>query len=89
MSKQNDIPQVKDEDQYEALRDKGYNKETAAKIANSDSSGQPTDRPNAYEDWSKEQLLERAKELDLEGRSDMDKPELIAALRGMRYGDQG
>lgn len=83
------MPHIKNEEQYEALRDKGYNKETAARIANSDSSGQPTDRPNAYEDWTKEQLLERAKELDLEGRSDMDKPELVAALRGMRYGDQG
>jgi len=85
----NDIPQVKNEDQYEALRDKGYNKEVAARIANTDSSGQPTDRPNAYEDWTKEQLLERAKDLDLDDRSDMEKPELIAALRGKRYGDQG
>lgn len=84
-----DRPSIKNDDQYEALRDKGYNKQTAAKIANSDSSGQPTDRPNSYEDWSKEQLYERAKELDLEHRSDMDKPELIAALRGKRYGDQG
>ncbi|MCA9275855.1 MAG: hypothetical protein KDA29_07510 [Phycisphaerales bacterium] len=82
------MPHIKNEEQYEALRDKGYNKETAARIANSDSSGQPTDRPNAYEDWTKEQLLERAKELDLEGRSDMDKQALIAALRGSRYGDQ-
>lgn len=84
-----DRPTIENDEQYEALRDKGYNKETAARIANSDSSGQPTDRPNSYEDWTKEQLLERAKELDLEGRSDMDKPELIAALRGKRYGDQG
>ncbi len=85
----NNIPQIKNEKQYEALRDKGYNKETAARIANSDSSAQPTDRPNSYEDWTMEQLYERASELDLEGRSDMDKPELIAALRGKRYGDQG
>ncbi len=84
-----DRPTIENDAQYEALRDKGYNKETAARIANSDSSGQPTNRPNSYDDWSKEQLLERAKELDLEGRSDMDKPELIAALRGKRYGDQG
>lgn len=87
MSDQN-RPSIKDDVQYEALRDKGYNKQTAARIANADSSAQPTDRPNAYEDWSKEELYERAKDLDLEGRSDMDKPALIAALRGKRYGDQ-
>lgn len=84
-----EMPSIKNEDQYKALRDKGYNKQTAARIANSDQSGQSTDRPNAYEDWTKEQLYEKAAELDLEGRSDMDKPALIAALRGKRYGDQG
>jgi hemerythrin superfamily protein len=36
---------------------------------------------HAYEDWTVEQLRERAAELDLEGRSSMDKAELIAALR--------
>lgn len=28
-------PQIKDKDQYEALRDKGYSKEKSARIANS------------------------------------------------------
>jgi hypothetical protein len=36
---------------------------------------------HAYEDWTVEQLRERAAEVDLEGRSTMDKAELIAALR--------
>jgi hypothetical protein len=36
---------------------------------------------HAYEDWTVEQLRERAAEVDLEGRSSMDKAELIAALR--------
>lgn len=82
------MPHIENEDQYEALRDKGYNKQTAARIANSDQHGQGSDRPNAYEDWTKEELYKKAAELDLEGRSDMDKPALIAALRGKRYGDQ-
>ena len=34
-----------------------------------------------YEQWTKAQLLDRAKELDIEGRSGMSKGELIAALR--------
>ena len=34
-----------------------------------------------YEEWTKDELYDRAQELDIEGRSDMDKDELIAALR--------
>lgn len=34
-----DIPSIKNEDQYEALRDKGYSKQKAARIANSPNSG--------------------------------------------------
>jgi Rho termination factor-like protein len=41
----------------------------------------PTDR-RTYEDRSIEELRERARELDIEGRSAMSKDELIAALRG-------
>jgi hypothetical protein len=36
---------------------------------------------HAYEDWTVEQLRDRAAEIDIEGRSSMDKAELIAALR--------
>ena len=35
----------------------------------------------SYEDWTKEELYDRAQELDVEGRSDMTKDELIDALR--------
>lgn len=36
---------------------------------------------HAYEDWTVEQLRERAGEVDIEGRASMNKAELIAALR--------
>lgn len=39
-------------------------------------------RPSgAYANWSKEELYERAQELDIEGRSSMTKKELVTALR--------
>jgi hypothetical protein len=35
----------------------------------------------AYEDWTKEELLDKARDVGIEGRSDMTKEELIEALR--------
>jgi hypothetical protein len=77
-------PSVKNDRQYEALRDDGYSKETAARIANSPGAGKRGGESGSYDDWSKEDLYERAKELDIEGRSDMTKSELIEALRNSR-----
>lgn len=82
------MPSIKDEETYEALRDKGYGKSKSARIANA----QANDRQNpsvkggkapAYEEWTKDDLMERARELDVPGRSDMTKDELIDALRSM------
>ena len=75
---------VKDDEQYEALRDEGYDKSTAAAIANSDNASERGGTSPAYEDWSKDELYERAQELDIDGRSDMTKDELIDALRDSR-----
>ena len=79
-------PSIKDNDTYEALRDQGASKEKAARIANAQASDDrnPSEkgwRASAYEDWSKDELYERAQELEIDGRSDMSKPELIEALR--------
>jgi len=76
-------PQIKDDEQYETLREKGMSKEKAARIANTDRSeaGRRGGHTPKYEDWSKEDLYERAKEIGIEGRSGMDKKELISALR--------
>lgn len=40
-----------------------------------------TDEVGPYETWTKEDLYERAQELDIEGRSTMTKQELIRTLR--------
>ncbi len=76
-------PSVKDPEQYEALRDQGASKEKAARIANSprSSTGRKGGKAGAYEDWTKEDLEKRAAEIGIEGRSKMNKGELIDALR--------
>lgn len=76
--------QVKDDEQYEALKREGASKEKAARIANDSSrsrTGQKGGLSQSYDDWSKEQLLNKAEEVGIEGRSDMDKDELKSALR--------
>ncbi len=76
---------VKDDKTYEALRDEGASKEKAARIANAKSGGgkpsQKGGKASKYEDQTKEQLQKRAAEIGIEGRSKMDKGELIDALR--------
>lgn len=75
--------QIKDDEQYEALRREGASKEKAARIANTNrkSAGKRGGKSPAYEDWTKDDLYDRAKEIGIEGRSGMDKTELIHALR--------
>jgi hypothetical protein len=76
-------PSVKDDEQYEKLRQKGESKEKAARIANTGRSkaGRRGGKSGSYEDWSKQDLQERAREIGIEGRSNMNKGELIDALR--------
>lgn len=80
-------PSVKDDDTYEALRREGNSKEKSARIANAaanasrSSVGTKGGRSPSYDDWTKDDLLKRARELDIEGRSSMSKSQLIDALR--------
>ncbi len=76
-------PSIKDDEQYEALREKGYSKEKAARIANApDAEERGGHAKKPYESWTKEELYSKAQEVGIEGRSDMTKDELIDALRG-------
>ncbi|WP_319231623.1 Rho termination factor N-terminal domain-containing protein [Draconibacterium orientale] len=81
MAKKNNIPQVKNEEQYEALRDKGYSKQKSARIANTPDSGTKGGRSSKYEERTKQELYEKAQQVGIKGRSKMNKDELIEALR--------
>ena len=80
-------PSVKDDEMYEALRREGNSKEKAARIANAAAKssrsavGRKGGEHGSYDDWAVDELRERARELDVEGRSTMTKNELIEALR--------
>lgn len=80
-------PSVKDAELYEALREDGASKEKAARIANAAANtsrsaiGRKGANAKDYDERSKAELLERAKELDITGRSRMSKSDLIEALR--------
>jgi hypothetical protein len=76
-------PQIKDDEQYEALRRQGAGREKAARIANTGckAAGRRGGKAPAYEEWSKDELYQRAKELEIERRSGMSKGELVDALR--------
>lgn len=76
-------PSIKDDRQYEALREQGMSKEKAARIANTprDEASKRGGESPPYEEWTVEDLRDRAAEIGIEGRSDMDKDDLIDALR--------
>ena len=82
-----DQPLLKDQDLYEKLRDEGNSKEKAARISNAAANqgrseiGKKGGESPSYEEWTVDELTDRAKELGIEGYSKMKKDELIGTLR--------
>lgn len=78
---------IKDEKQYKALRREGASKEKAARISNASSNtsrsstGRKGGKSGSYDDWTKADLMKKAREIGIEGRSSMSKSELASALR--------
>ncbi|AVP68943.1 Rho termination factor [Rhodococcus hoagii] len=78
---------IKDEKQYEKLREKGASKEKAARIANASADrgrsdvGRKGGKSQSYEDWTVDELKKRAKEIGLSGYSSKRKADLISELR--------
>lgn len=79
--------QIKDEKTYRKLREQGESQEKAARIANAAAGssrkqvGKRGGKSPSYADWSKDDLVKRAREIGIKGRSTMTKSELIKALR--------
>jgi hypothetical protein len=74
-------PQIKNDKLYEALRNDGASKEKAARIANAKEAGALAKGGTHLENRSKDELYDEAKEIGIEGRSKMDKEELVDAIR--------
>jgi hypothetical protein len=72
------MAKIKNIPQYEALRDKGMSKEKAARIANTD---RPEYNSKPYEERTKAELYQKAKEIGIPKISKMNKAMLIRALR--------
>lgn len=83
MAAKNHGPQIKDDERYEALRREGASKEKAARIANTPAkeAGKRGGESSPYEEWTKDDLDDRAKEIGIKGYSKMSKDELINKLR--------
>lgn len=78
---------IKDEELYEKLREEGNSKQKSARIANAaardgrEELGERGGKSGAYDDWTVDELKQRAKEIGLSGYSDLKKDELIGKLR--------
>jgi hypothetical protein len=78
---------IKDEKVYKELRKDGASKEKAARIANASARdgrsavGKRGGKAGDYEDMTKDELLQRARKVGIDGRSKMNKSQLIKALR--------
>jgi hypothetical protein len=78
---------IKDDKTYKKVRESGASKEKAARVANA-AAGQGRKKvakkggkASKYDDMKKDELLGRAKEVGIKGRSKMSKKDLVKALR--------
>lgn len=77
--------QIKNDKAYEAMRKKGMSKNKAARVSNAQAASKKTSvkggKAPSYEESTKDELLAKARKVGIEGRSRMNKRQLVKALR--------
>jgi hypothetical protein len=79
--------QIKDKKLYRELRTRGESKTNSARIAKAPAlsarskAAAKGGKHGTYDNWTKNDLLKRAKKVGIKGRSSMKKNQLITALR--------
>jgi hypothetical protein len=87
MPRRDPRPSIKDKNMYEAIRDDGASKEKAARISNAAAAssrstvGRRGGTSHDYDERTKDELMKRARDIGIKGRSSMSKKQLIDALR--------
>jgi hypothetical protein len=67
------------------MRSSGMSKGKAARTSNAGKGAlRKGGKQPSYDDWSKDDLMKRARDLDIPGRSSMNKSQLVKALRSSR-----
>lgn len=85
--------QIKDEKTYQKLRDEGESINKSARIANAAAAssrgkiGRKGGKSGSYDDLTRQDLIQRAREIGIKGRSTMTKAELgaLAAEAGTSW----
>ena len=78
---------IGDDELYEKVREQGGSREKAARIANAAANtsrkavSRKGGKSGSYEDWTVDELRKRASEIGIDGRSKMNKSQLMKALR--------
>lgn len=82
MADEPESDQVENPEEYEERREQGMSEEAAAREAESEREATTKDGDTQnYEKWSDEEIEKKAREMGIENYREMDREELIAALR--------
>jgi hypothetical protein len=87
MAPQSDTPSLTDPELYNKLLDQGASQGKAARISNAaardgrSSVGHRGGTSGSYNDWTVDELKNRAKELGIHGYSKLNKADLVSLLR--------
>lgn len=80
--KESELEKGRSEERAEEIAARTVNKQRREEGRTENETTQGTGNPNTkLENRTKEELYNRAQELDVDGRSDMDKDELVEAIR--------